>query len=120
MEMTSDAGKKLVYICSRYSGNTEGNTEKARRYCWFATTKGVAPIAPHLLLPQFLDEATERRVAMGIDMEILRRCDEVWAFGCESGISAGMAAELDAARAHRKVIRIFDAFCNEMREEVPS
>ena len=28
--------RPLVYICSPYSGDTEGNTEKARRYSRFA------------------------------------------------------------------------------------
>ena len=50
----------LVYICSPYSGDTEENTEKARRYSRFAADAGTIPIAPHLLFPQFLSEETER------------------------------------------------------------
>ena len=41
--------RPLVYICSPYSGDTEGNTEKARRYSRFAADAGTIPIAPHLL-----------------------------------------------------------------------
>ena len=43
--------RPLVYICSPYSGDTEGNTEKARRYSRFAADAGTIPIAPHLLFP---------------------------------------------------------------------
>ena len=39
--------RPLVYICSPYSGDTEGNTEKARRYSRFAADAGTIPIAPH-------------------------------------------------------------------------
>ena len=56
--------RPLVYICSPYSGDTEGNTEKARRYSRFAADAGTIPIAPHLLFPQFLSEETERELAM--------------------------------------------------------
>ena len=56
--------RPLVYICSPYSGDTEGNTEKARRYSRFAADAGTIPIAPHLLLPQFLSEETERELAI--------------------------------------------------------
>ena len=52
--------RPLVYICSPYSGDTEGNTEKARRYSRFAADASTIPIAPHLLFPQFLSEETER------------------------------------------------------------
>ena len=54
---------KLVYICSRYSGDTVGNAAKAVRYSRFAVNEGVVPIAPHLLLPLYMDEATERAKA---------------------------------------------------------
>lgn len=84
-----------VYICSRYRGDIEANTEKARRYSRFAVEQGVVPIAPHLLLPQFMDEATEREAALSAGLEILSRCDEVWVFGDE--VSGGMAAEVACA-----------------------
>ena len=37
--------RPLVYICSPYSGDTEGNTEKARRYSRFAADADTIPIA---------------------------------------------------------------------------
>lgn len=54
----------VVYICSRYSGDVKQNTEMARRYCRYAVDQGYIPLAPHLLLPQFLSEETERDLAI--------------------------------------------------------
>ena len=50
------AYRPLVYICSPFAGDTEKNTEKARRYSRFAVKNGAIPLAPHLLFPQFLDD----------------------------------------------------------------
>ena len=52
--------RPLVYICSPYSGNVEFNVSRARRYSRFAVDRGAIPIAPHLLLPQYMLEETER------------------------------------------------------------
>lgn len=97
--------RPLVYICSPYSGDTEGNTLKARRYSRFAVDKGAIPITPHLLLPQYMDEATERELAMLMDMVILDRCKEVWVFG--DFISAVMQSEIDRAQKKQMTIRYF-------------
>lgn len=48
--------RPMVYICSAYSGDVEGNVIKARKYSRYAVDEGVIPIAPHLLLPQFMEE----------------------------------------------------------------
>ena len=63
----------MVYICSAYSGDVEGNTEKARRYSRFAVDQGAIPIAPHLLLPQFMKEKSERELAMFMEIAILSK-----------------------------------------------
>ena len=49
--------RPLVYICSPYSGDVEANVARAREYCRFAVTeKNAIPFAPHLLLPQYLED----------------------------------------------------------------
>ena len=53
--------RKLVYICSPYAGDIDGNTAKARRYSRFAVKQGYVPVAPHLLYPQFLKDADGER-----------------------------------------------------------
>ncbi len=104
--------RPLVYICSPYSGDPPGNTEKAKRYSRFAVDQGAIPIAPHLLLPQYMDEETERDLAVLMDKVILDRCKELWVFG--NFISAGMQEEIQRARKRRMKIRRFN---EELTEE---
>lgn len=104
----------MVYICSPFSGDMEGNTVKARRYSRFAVDRDAIPIAPHLLLPQYMEEETERDLAIQSDLEILKRCDELWVFGAEERLSAGMKAELDTAKGLGMVIRFFTV---DMKED---
>ena len=106
--------RKMVYICSPCSGDMEGNTVKARCYSRFAVDRGTIPIAPHLLLPQYMEEETERDLAIRSDLEILKRCDELWVFGAEERLSAGMEAELDTAKGLGMVIRFFTV---DMKED---
>ena len=104
--------RPLVYICSPLSGDIPGNMEKARKYSRFAVDNKAIPIAPHLLFPQFMDEGTERKLAMFMDMVLLGRCEELWVFG--STISKGMRAEI--RKAGRKNIKI--RYFTEELEEV--
>lgn len=97
--------KPLAYICSPYAGDIEGNTERARRYCRFATDRGCIAIAPHLYFPQFMSEETERKDALYNGIVLLGKCDEVWVFG--DRISEGMRAEIQKAEQYAKKIRYF-------------
>ncbi len=103
----------LVYICSPYSGDVEGNTRKAVRYSRFAVNKGAIPLAPHLLLPQFMSEEKERELSLFIGMVLMGRCEQVWVFGGK--LSPGMQAEVARAKKKRMRIRYF----TEEMEEVP-
>ena len=84
--------RPLVYICSRYSDDPPGNTKKAIQYSRFAVDQGAIPLAPHLLLPLYMKENTERDLAMFKDMVFLGRCEELWVFGRDW--SDGMRAEI--------------------------
>jgi len=112
MEKEEKKFRPIVYICSPYSGDIEGNTIKARKYSRFAVDSGALPIAPHLLLPQFMDEKTERNLAMQMDMILLAHCMELWVFG--SFISKGMEAEIARAKQRRMTIRYFT---EDLKEE---
>ena len=101
----------MVYICSAYSGDVEGNAEKARRYSRFAVDTGKIPIAPHLLLPQFMEEESERELAMFMDIAILSKCRELWVFGKPT---AGMLNEIAYAERKQMTIKYFD---EDMKEE---
>ena len=105
--------RPLVYICSPFSGDIEGNTQKARDYSRFAVDQGAVPLAPHLLLPQFMSEKTERDLAMFMDMVFLGRCEQLWVFG--SNISKGMATEIEKAKQKKMKIRYFTEECMEVK-----
>lgn len=93
----------IVYICSPYSGDTALNTKKARAFCRYAVSQGCIPVAPHLLLPQFMSEDDERELCLFMGQVLLTKCSEVWVFG--DRISAGMQAEISRAENRDMVIR---------------
>lgn len=99
--------RPVVYICSPYRGDVETNTEKARRYCRFAVKRGAIPYAPHLLMPQFLDDGDEeeRSLALFMGQVMLDKCAEIWVFGTQ--ITEGMEGEIERAKGKKKKIRYF-------------
>ena len=103
--------RPLVYICSPYSGDPPGNTKKAIKYSRFAVDQGAIPLAPHLLLPLYMQESSERELAMFMDMVFLGRCEELWVFGSEW--SEGMQAEISKAKKRQIKIRYFTEDCKE-------
>ena len=110
------AFRPLVFICSPYAGDTDTNTQNARRFCRFAVEQKCIPIAPHLLFPQFLDDtkASDRAVGLFFGKVLLGKCTELWVFGEE--ITAGMAAEIVRAKYKGLAIRQFDTNCQEVIE----
>lgn len=101
----------LVYVCSKYSGDVMANIEAAKRYSRFVVDQGGIALAPHLLLPLYMHEDTERDLAMFMNMVFLGKCDELWVFGEEA--SKGMRMEIAKAKKYRKKIRYFDSACRE-------
>lgn len=97
--------RPIVYICSAFSGDVEGNTKKARAYSRYAVDQGFIPIAPHLLFPQFMKEDSERDLAMFMDIAILSKCKELWVFG---NPTAGMQREIAYAERKQMTIKYFD------------
>lgn len=90
--------EQIIFVCSPYRGDAEKNTNRARCYCRFVVDKGFIPIAPHLLFPQFMNDnlSKERNQAIQMNLGILRKCSELWAFGRETTI--GMWQEIKAAK----------------------
>ena len=89
--------RRMVYICSPFRGDEAGNTKRARRYARTVVLEGHIPIAPHLLFPQFMDEERERDLALEMNLELLRHCDELRIFG--ECITDGMKIEIETAKA---------------------
>ena len=102
----------MVYVCSPYAGDVEKNVMNARAYSRFAVNREVIPIAPHLLFTQFMDETTERDLAIFMDIALLSKCKELWVFGTPT---AGMQKEIDYAKRKKITIRYFSI---DMKEEI--
>lgn len=115
-EAKKSAFRPIVYICSPYSGDTETNTKKARKYCRSAVDNGYIPIAPHLLFPQFMtdDDPFERNLAVFMDIVLLSKCAELWVFG--ENITTGMKIEIEKAKRKGQPIRYFTEACEEVRK----
>ena len=108
--------RPLVYICSPYSGDVEGNIKSARWYSRFAVEMGYIPFTPHLLYPQFLDDSNPNERALGLFFGnvLMSKCAEVWVFG--GYISSGMNAEIERAKRKKYTIRYFSDDCEEVSE----
>lgn len=108
------AFRPIVYICSPYAGEIEKNVKAAQEYSRFAVEKGYIPIAPHLLFPQFLNDANpkERQLGLFFGNALMSKCSEVWVFG--SRISAGMEAEINRAKWMNYRLRYFTETCEEV------
>lgn len=103
-----------IYICSPFSGDTQANIEKARRYCSFAVDRGYIPYASHLFFPQFMsdDDPEQRALGLFMGMVYLDGCKECWVFG--DTVSAGMEAEISRAKKRGIPLRYFTEQCKEV------
>lgn len=104
--------RKRAFICSPFAGDTDYNVQKAREYCLFAKNSGYAPFAPHLIYPQFMDDAdpNARNEAIRCGISYLFVCHELWVFG---KITRGMSSEIKQARKRGIPIRFFTERCEE-------
>ena len=93
--------KKPVYVCSPCRGDYEHNLQRAREYCREIALEhpDVVPVAPHIYLTQFLDDTVpeERALGLGLDIDLLKLCEEIWVYGADNP-SEGMQAEIEYAR----------------------
>lgn len=93
--------KKLVFVSTPFHADTgaemQRNIRLAQRICKQVLEDGDIPYAPHLLFPQFLDDADARQRAAGIcaGIAMLRRCD-ILVFSGRS-VTDGMVQEMNAA-----------------------
>lgn len=99
--------RPLVYICSPYSGDTDHNTEMAKKYSRFAVDQHCLPITPHIYFTQFMNDTIpdERETALFMNLILMSKCAELWVFG--DVISKGMKAEIDRAKRKHMKIRYF-------------
>jgi hypothetical protein len=86
---------KVVYICHPFRSDVAANRERVRRIC-AAVKRDYVPLAPHLMLPEYIDETSERDLALEHGLELLRGADELWV--CTDPVTDGMAGGITEAR----------------------
>jgi hypothetical protein len=86
-----------IYVAHPYAADILGNVERVRIICRALVRQGHVPIAPHLYLPSFLDEDTERELALSLCTELVAACEALWFYGTR--ITPGMEREIAAAHA---------------------
>lgn len=89
-----DRMRKVVYIAHAFACDPAGNVERVRRIAE-GMKHDCAVIAPHLMLPHFIDEATERPLALAHCLRLVAAADEVRVYGEPT---EGMALEIAEAR----------------------
>lgn len=101
------AFRPLVYICSPFSGDIEGNKKMAAQFAEFAYKNGCIPVTPHLLFPFMNDESpNERALALHMDIVLMGKCQEVWVLS--ERITSGMSAEIEKATRRHQTVRYFN------------
>ena len=98
--VTTDKPRKLIYVCSKYSGDVETNVANTIEYCKCVCKHGYVPVAPHIYFTRFLDNSKpeERKDGMELGLQWLKHCNELWIFDDEPSI--GMQQEIEFARAN--------------------
>ena len=85
-----------IFVCHPYAGDPAGNAAAVRRIARRIALQGHVPIAPQRYLPQFIDEATERDLALRLCLELVAASDILEIHGDE--ITDGMRREITEAR----------------------
>jgi len=117
----SDPSRGRVFICSKYAGDIEHNVKVALALCRMAVEAGLAPFAPHLLYPQFLDESdpAQRDLGISLGLRFMETCGVVWVYVGE-GVSDGMRCEMEhAQRLGKPVLSIVEGPVVILREVPP-
>lgn len=85
-----------VYVAHPFAGDVAANVERVRAICKAIVAEGHLPIAPQLYLPAFVDEGTDRELAIRLCLDLVGCCDALWFYG--ASISPGMEREISAAQ----------------------
>ena len=96
-----DTDARTTYVCHPYRNDPLGNRLRVAAHCRRLAHDGVLPLAPQLMLPTFLDERTERELAMTLCLRMVRLADEVIVYGAPT---EGMQREI--AEATRCGVRV--------------
>ena len=89
------SANRVIYLAHAFSDEPVGNVARVRSLAREIALRGDVPLAPQLLLPQFLDEATEREIALQACLRLVLLADEVHVYGEPT---EGMRREIAEAR----------------------
>ncbi len=92
----AESRRRRIYVCHPYANDPPRNVERVRGICRQLVAVGYLPIAPHLYLPAFIDEATERELALSLCLELVDLSDELRVFGTD--LTIGMGREIQHAK----------------------
>lgn len=97
-----------VFICSPMKGDVEQNLKLAKFAARVLINSGYIPIAPHLYIPQFLDDNDQYERIKGIKMgvELMKECDRMWIIG--TTITNGMEYEINEAKKAKVPAILYD------------
>ena len=85
---------RVIYVCHPFQGDPAGNAARVRDIC-AGIKHTYVPLAPHLMLPAYIDEATERSLALDHCLRLVAAADEVRVYGEPT---EGMRLEIARAR----------------------
>ena len=92
-ESSSNPGR-VINVCHPYRSDPAANRKQVRQISWHLARAGHLPLAPQVYLPAFLDEATERSLAMKLCLRMVRLVEELRVYGEPS---EGMRLEISEA-----------------------
>jgi hypothetical protein len=95
--MKDHAGTKssVIFICHPFRFDRGRNEKAVRALARRLALQGYLPLAPQIYLPQFLDEAIERDLALRCCLRLVAVADELWVYGEPT---EGMELEIAEAR----------------------
>ena len=113
-----------VFVCSKLRATDtvtfEQHVADAQSYGRYVVREKLgSPFIPHLMYPQFLDDAIqeEREAGMKAGVAFLDICDAFYVFLDETGqVSSGMQAELTHARHIGLPLRVFQKMPDGIQE----
>ena len=85
---------RRVYVCHPFGADPDGNVLAVLKISRSLVKGGDLPISPQMFIPAFVDERTERELALSLCLELVAVCDELWVYG---PVTAGMRREIRRA-----------------------
>lgn len=88
------------YVCAPFAGDVARNVQSAILYGKYIYSCGGVPFIPHINF-MFLNEATQREVALSLCCRAVKRASRLWVFAPADDVpTEGMAREIECAKEY--------------------